>query len=76
MNADRRKRVAKIAEQLRAILSDLEQVAGEEADAFGNMPAGLQESERGQKASECADLLNDAASELTDICDKLEGMES
>ena len=71
MNNQRRKALAKLVDRLSelealraSILEELQDVANEEREAFEAMPESLQESERGQTASEAADKLEEAVGEL------------
>ncbi len=64
MNAERRKRRDAIGEILSAIISDIEELKGDEEGALENMPESLQESERGEKMRENVDSLEEIISEL------------
>ena len=68
MNADRRKRLAKaveLLEEVQAFAVDkiaeakdlIDEIAGEEREAYDNLPEGLQVAERGERMSEIADAL-------------------
>ena len=71
MNAARRKTIRGIIEQLEAIKDDIEAakdaigaVAEEEQEAFDNMPAGAQSSDRGQQIEENAEALQGMADDM------------
>ena len=65
MNANRRKRLNEVAVKLRELTEVVNEIGGEEQEAFDNMPEQLQESERGEK-------MEDTINELEDISDLLE----
>lgn len=67
MNKERRKALAEIVDQLAGIRSAIEQVKDDEQDAFDNMPEGLQQSEKGEKAENAISRLDDALSAVDDI---------
>lgn len=71
MNAARRKEISTAIDMLQQALGIVENAASEERDCFDNLPEGLQDSERGQRMSEIADVLEEAASSLSDISDQL-----
>jgi len=71
MNNARRKLLAKIlddAAPIAGLIEDikarLEEIKDAEREAYDNMPASLQEGERGQQASAAADALDEAFDEL------------
>ena len=72
MNNKRRQAIGKIKSQLEDLFNKLEEIAGDERDAFDVMHGGLQESERGQKSEEAAGLLENAACDLQSVIDSLE----
>ena len=72
MNKDRRKAIRKIIEQLEGLKEDLDMVATEEEEAFGNLPNGLKESERGEAMQESIVAMNDAYGDLEFIINNLE----
>lgn len=67
MNAQRRKAIAEAAELLEQARVILDQVEGEEREAYENLPTGLQEAERGQALNDAADALAEAVSTLEDV---------
>lgn len=75
MNKERRAKIAKILAQLSDLKDELESVAGEERDAFDNMPEGLQQSDRGQNSEQAADALDEAVNAMGEAVDQLEGLE-
>lgn len=72
MNAQRRKAIAKIKDQLDDLRLELEELAQEERDAFGNLPESIQYSERGEAMEQAADGMDEQASNLQDIIDALD----
>jgi hypothetical protein len=72
MNAERRKELDKVFGLIEEAKSILENVAGEEQDAFDNLPEGLQQAERGQAMEEAVSALNDAEGELENALANIE----
>lgn len=72
MNNDRRKELTKAFGLIEEAKSILEDVAGEERDAYDNMPESMQSSERGEKISENADQLDEAVSSLESAISNIE----
>jgi hypothetical protein len=70
MNKDRRTRIRALITQLESINSEIADILSEEQDAFDNMPEGLQEGERGDKAQEA--ISNLEAASLDDVISSLE----
>ena len=64
MNSERRKRLAKICEQLEEIQVEIQAIADEEQECYDNLPESLQYAERGERMSEIVDTLNDAANDM------------
>lgn len=58
MNKQRRKLLTLIEKDISEILSRLENIEESEQEAFDNMPEGIQNSERGEKAQETLDELS------------------
>lgn len=74
MNNNRRKdiksilsRLANLQAEFEAIRDDVQSVAEAEREAFDAMPESLQEGERGQRASEAADALEEVHSDMDAI---------
>lgn len=61
MNADRRVKLNKAQNALSEAKEIIEEIQGEEQEAFDNMPEGLQSSDKGQRAEEIISYLEDAA---------------
>lgn len=74
MNNARRKIKREAIELLSSALDLLETIAGEEEEAYYNMPEGLQASEKGEEISSNVDYLQDTVSTLKDMIDELECM--
>lgn len=71
MNKDRRNKLEKINDKLKAIkieveniTSELEDVLVDEENAYDSMPEGLQNSERGTNSEESIDLMYDIKESL------------
>ena len=71
MNSERRKRLAKICEQLEEIQVEIQAIADEEQECYDNLPEPLQYAERGERMSEIVDTLNDAANDMESITENL-----
>lgn len=74
MNNERRKRIGVIHDRLTAAVekwedlkSEVEELAGEEREAFDNLSEGLQQSDQGQRSEAAADALDEAVSSLESI---------
>jgi exonuclease VII small subunit len=74
MNNDRRKAIDEVVAKLNAAKAELDDVATDERMSFDDMPESIQESERGEKMSECADNLETAASELETLIEEIEAL--
>lgn len=79
MNNERRKEIAKLAEQLSEftgklddIKSEIENFAQEEQEKYDNLSEGLQASERGQSYEAAATALQEAVSNVETIISELE----
>lgn len=75
MNNARRKIIAKIIGVLEEAIAELEPARDDEQEAYDNMPASLQDSERGGQAAEAANALDSACSDLQSALDSLSGIE-
>ena len=64
MNRERRKELASAMEKLDEVINLLQHIAEDEQCAFDNLPEGIQESERGERMQEFADMISDVASTL------------
>ena len=71
MNNERRKRIKLAIEKLQdlqvqveAVKDEVEDLQGEETDAFDNLPESLQSSDKGLSMEACIDNLSSAADEL------------
>lgn len=72
MNKARRKRYMEIAEKLRDLYAELDEIASEEREAYDNLPEGLQYSEKGEHMDSVASELEDIVSEIESLADRLE----
>ena len=71
MNKERRKRISSVVDALTDALEVVRDLAAEEQEAFDAMPEGLQDSERGEAASEAAASLEEAVGMLEESIDLL-----
>ena len=71
MNAQRRKRIQGIIDQIEDLKNDLESLMEEEQDCLDNMPESLQYSERGERMQSCIDTMDYANDNLGDAIDNL-----
>lgn len=69
MNKDRRKKLEDIASRLEILQGDLYMLAEEEREYYDNMPESIQGGERGDKAQEIADWLEEAGCAIDEIAD-------
>lgn len=67
MNKERRKAIVHALEMINKARSILEQVRDEENDAYENMPASLQESDRGITMQDGLDALSETIDDLENI---------
>lgn len=67
MNKQRRTEIEAVLNELADLRSRIESIQSDEQDAYDNMPEGLQQSERGQKAEEACSRLEDAVTAFDDI---------
>lgn len=55
-----------------SLVSELDSMKDEEQEKFDNLPEGIQDSERGERIQEAADLLDWAFSESEELIDKFD----
>lgn len=72
MNKERRDRLSDVIVSLEEAKDLLEDVKNDEQDAFGNMPVGLQCSERGSKMEDYIELMEDAGDQIDNVCEFIE----
>lgn len=79
MNAERRKHISSITEQLEslketleAIASEIEDVYNEEDECYNNLPEGLQQSQRGYAMEDAISNLGDADSTASGMVDTID----
>lgn len=73
MNNQRRKALRELADKAREIHEALDDIYGEEEEAFENMPENLQyDSERGEAAQEAMNAIDNARSEAEALIDSIE----
>ena len=61
------KKIEGIQEDIEAVVGELENLRDEEDEYIDNMPDGIRESERGERAEEARDNMDGAVDELTAI---------
>ena len=67
MNKQRRKRIEAVLNELADLRSRIEEIHGEEQDAFDALPEGLQQSERRVAAEEAVSYLEDALTGFDEV---------
>jgi hypothetical protein len=67
MNSQRRKDIAAVLNELADLRSRIETIQSDEQDAYDNLPEGIRDSERGQKAEEACSRLDDAVTAFDDL---------
>lgn len=67
MNNQRREEIQAVIDELAALRSRVEDLQNEEQESYDNMPEGLQQSERGEKAEQAASRLEDALTAFDEI---------
>lgn len=67
MNAQRRKEIQAVLNELADLRSRVDTLHDEEQEAFDNMPEGLQASDRGQASEAAVSALDDALSAFDEI---------
>jgi len=72
MNNERRKEIDKVISELEGLRSRIEDLKGEEQDAFDNMPESLQMAERGEQMQQALDNLENADSTFDELLTYLE----
>lgn len=72
MNKQRRKAVQTLAERLEELKADIEAVLDEEQECFDNMPEAFQEGERGGRAQEIIEALEEAINSMDEAMEQLE----
>ena len=72
MNALRRKRLARISDQLEILKAELEDLLQDEEEARDNIPEGLQESPIYEKADKACDDLEAAIDSLEEALSSIE----
>ena len=73
MNKDRRKRINEVIEDVRIMMTTIEEIREEEEEARENLPESLQEGEQGQGMQDAASSMESAIDQLNDVEGLLEG---
>lgn len=71
MNTQRRKAIEKIIGQVEYLENQICDIAGEEQEAYDNLPKSIQYSERGIKMEDAIDSLHDAANYMRAVIDSV-----
>jgi len=72
MNAERRKKLKDVIDNLNTALSVIEEVKDEEQDSYDNLPESIQDGERGGQMQENIDNLDTAYNDLDDVISELQ----
>ena len=72
MNAERRKSLAKAAELIEQAKELVSAAAEEERDYLHAMPENMQNGDKGTKAEECADTLDNVVNSLEEVAEEIE----
>ncbi len=72
MNKDRRAAIAKLADELEGIRSQIEDLQNEEQEYYDNMPESFQSGDKGQAAEAAAEALSSAVDSVQDAISSLE----
>ena len=75
MNAARRKEIARASALLSEARTILETASSDEQDYYDNMPENFQSGEKGDRAQEVIDLLNEAVSSIESVESELDNVE-
>lgn len=89
MNANRRKTLSQVIDQIEALKGLMETVKADiesikeaidterddEQEAFDNLPEGLQQAERGQTMEQAVEYLDNASAVITDLFDAIDGVD-
>ena len=67
MNKDRRKRINEVIEDVRSMMTTIEEIRGEEEEARENLPESLQEGGQGQGMQDAASSMESAIDQLSDV---------
>ena len=72
MNAERRKKIAALKDQIETVRAELETLREEEQDYFDAMPEAFQNGEKGEKAQAAIDAMEEAISQIESVSDQLD----
>ena len=76
MNKERRKELEKARVLIAQARDIIDTAATEEREYFDNMPESMQAGEKGTKADETADALEEVSGEIDDMLGRIEECES
>lgn len=71
MNKQRRDRILKLFDKLEEAAAEIEELQGDELEAYENLPESLKNSERGEAMSKAADCLLAASTSIDEVFDNL-----
>lgn len=71
MNANRRKQLQAIVDELTNLYIQIETLRDEEQDAYDAMPENMQSSERGEKSENAIEQINNAAGSIEEAIECL-----
>ena len=75
MNAEQRKVIAELIDQLSVIMDKIEMIKDDEESKYDNLPESIQNSEKGDKFQENIDTLDEAYNNVYYAIDSLNEVE-
>lgn len=72
MNGPRRKQIEALSDRLTDLRADLEQLRDEEQEYYDNMPDSLRDGEKGQKAENAVQAMEDTLNNIDEAVAYLE----
>lgn len=72
MNKERRQKIREVIKDISIISSRLDGIKDDEDDTRVDVPENLQSSEQYETSEHCSDIMEDAISDLNQICENLE----
>ncbi len=72
MNAQRRKEITEVIGKLGDLAAEVRGLGEEEREYYDNMPESIQSGEKGERADDVAQMLEEAADSLDEVLGQLE----
>lgn len=72
MNKERRRRLNELQGKIEEIVSIIEDVQGEEQDAYDNLPENMRDGDKGQAMDAAIDEMNNAVQSLNEALSSIE----